>query len=203
MEPVTWEWIAKEQAKSLREWESLIERMQPHIDSLKKYFELPERRILYQVDDAIRNDILDAVNRSPDERLSTITVQLGANWTHPNPGTPWLNPWPARKFVIEGLCSLPAWQALQNAGHEKEGRKFAQRFQRWFRDEISDMIENMWVDWIEKMIPKDIRSIKVEHEQRNFDGRGLVRDLVYSVHVEFSRPPAVPSLYQPLAPHEG
>jgi hypothetical protein len=177
--------------------------MQPHIASLKKYFELPERRILYQVDDAIRNDILEVVNRAPDEHLSTITVQLGANWTPPNPGTtPWPTPWPSRKFVIEGLCSLPAWQTLQNVVHEKEVRKFGQRFPLWFRGEISDMIEDMWVDWIKKMIPKDIRSVRVEHESRQRPG-GYVYDLVYSVHIEFTRPPPVPMLYEPLTPHEG
>jgi hypothetical protein len=199
MEPITWDWIAKEQAKSLREWEALQERMQPHIDSLKKYFELPDRRILYQVDDAIRNDIVDAVNASPEEQLSTITVQLGAHWTHPNPGTPWLNPWPDRKFLIEGFCSLPAWETLSMFEHQqKDGRKFAQRFRAWVRDEISAMIETAWTEWIKKMIPNDIRSIKVSHEPRTRPGNDRVRDLVYSVHVEFTRPAAVPTLYEPL-----
>lgn len=200
MEPITWEWIANEHAKSLREWEALKERMQPHLASLKKYFELPERRILYQVDDAIRNDILEAVNKTPDEQPSTITVQLGAHWTPPTPGTPWLNPWPDRKFLIEGLCSHPAYFALCNAGCEKDVRKFHQRFRSWWHGEISDMIEDMWLDWIKKMFPKDIRSIRVEHDGRH---RGHVIDLVYSVHVEFTCPPPTPTLYEPLAPHEG
>jgi hypothetical protein len=202
MEPITWEWVAKEQTKSLREWEALQERMQPHLDSLKKYIELPERRILYQVDDAIRNDIIDAVNAS-SEHLSTITVQLGAHWTPPNPGTHWPNAWPDRKFLIEGFCSLPAWQTLMMVPHEqKEGRKFAQRFPLWVQSEISAMIETVWTEWIKKMIPNDIRSIKVDHQRRPRSD-GHVKDLEYSIHVEFTRPVAVLSLYEPLAPVKG
>jgi hypothetical protein len=199
MEPITWDWIAKEQAKSLRDWEALQERAQPHLDSLKKYIELPDRRILYQVDDAIRNDIVDAANRSPEEQLSTITVQLGAHWTHPNPGTPWLNPWPDRKFLIEGFCSLPAWQTLNMIPHEhKEARKFGQQPWQWANGKISAMIETVWTEWIKKMIPNDIRSIKVQTERHHHAGNSFVLDLAYSIHVEFTRPAAVPTLYEPL-----
>lgn len=200
MEPITWDWIATQQANSIREWNALKERMQPHLDSLRKYLELPERRILYQVDDAIRNDIVDAANRSPEEQLSTITVQLGAHWTQPNPGTPWLNPWPDRKFLIEGFYSLPVWQALTLIYSEKEARKFGHQPSQWVNGKISAMIETVWIEWIKKMIPNDIRSIKVQPESRNRPGNDRVDDLVYSVHVEFSRPAPVPSLYEPLAP---
>jgi hypothetical protein len=197
MEPITWDWIAKEQAKSLRDWEALQERAQPHLDSLKKYIELPDRRVLYQVDDAIRNDIVDAINRSPEEQLSTITVQLGAHWTNPNPGTPWLNPWPDRMFLLEGVCSLPAWQTLSMIPHEhKEARKFSQQWSQWMRGKISAMIEAAWTEWIKKMIPNDIRSIKVDHQSHS---RGGPNHLVYSIHVEFTRPAAVPTLYEPLS----
>jgi hypothetical protein len=199
MEPITWDWIAKEQAKSLRDWEALQERAQPHLDSLKKYIELPDRRILYQVDDAIRNDIVDAANRSPEEQLSTITVQLGAHWTPPNSvHLPWPTPWPDRKFLVEGFYTLPAWQALTPIYSEKEVRKFGQQPWQWANGKISAMIEAVWIEWIKKMIPNDIRSIKVQTEQRHRPGNSFVLDLAYSIHVEFTRPAAVPTLYEPL-----
>ena len=65
------------------------------------------------------------------------------------------------------------------------------------------MIAKEWDEWIRKMLPRDIRAINVHWNERQRPGNGFVSDLEYSIHVEFSRPAPVPSLYEPLAPIQG
>ena len=195
MDPITWEWITTEHETSVCEWESARESLQEHLRALRSLIEVPERKVLYQVDDAVRTAIKLAVKTW--DGASPLSVDLGANWTPPGGYlTPWLNPWPAKKFLVEFFCNMPAYQTLMNSPLRQ---KFPQYWD-WVQAQISDIIRNVWKSWIHSFLP-NVLNVTVQWDTRNRPGHPTAIDLVYSIVVEFAPPIKSPSLYQPLIKH--
>jgi hypothetical protein len=192
MEPITWDLVTTEREKAIREWEAVKASQQENLARLRRYLELPSRDILYQIDDAVRTALVKEVRKNCHVDCNSIQLRLAAPWTPPPPPTPWLNPWPTGHIMVERFCSLPAYESLRSHALMTQWPQY----EAWYTECISEMIADVWREWIYKEFPNTSR-ICVSWESWNNRGNSFVADLIYSIDITITAPPSI-GLYEPL-----
>jgi hypothetical protein len=174
MEPITWDLVTTEREKAIREWEAVKASQQENLARLRRYLELPSRDILYQIDDDARTAIVKSVRKNCHVDCNSIQLRLAGH------------------IMVEGFCSLPAFESLRSHSLMCQWPQY----EAWYTECISEMIADVWREWIYKTFPNTSR-ICVSWENNSRPGHPTARDLIYSIDVTITAPPSI-GLYEPL-----